>query len=216
MEQLCSSRNCRLERAGGRRICRAEQGLWLCQFCRARVRDDLSELPKLYQEFESSLIRFPFAFEERVSGGGVKGLCLNEASVCARLEIISVLATWSGMVVEERQLSRPPRRDVPDLADFLIRHLDWLLAHPAGPYFGDEVAAMTATARRASRSGPVLRLPLGHCVEEGCDGCLFATRTAGGAPPSVEVRCEAGHVWRCHEWLALARQLRYEDSSRSG
>ena len=180
------------------------------------MRNDLSELPKLYEEFESSLIRFPFAFEERVSGGEMKGLCLNEASVNARLGIISVLASWSGMVAEERRLTRSPRRDVADLVAFLFRHLDWLLAHPAGPYFGDEVAAMTATARRAHLSDPVLRLPLGRCVEEGCDGGLFATRTAEGAPSSVEVRCEAGHVWRCHEWLALARQLRHEDSSRCG
>jgi hypothetical protein len=132
MEQLCGSRDCRRERAGGRRACRAEQGLELCRFCCARVRDDLGELPKLYEEFESSLTRFPFAFEERVSGGEMKGLCLNEASVDARREIISVLATWSGMVAEERRLAASPRRDVPDLAAFLTRHLDWLLAHPAG------------------------------------------------------------------------------------
>ena len=212
MEQLCGSRDCRRERAGGRRTCRAEQGLELCRFCCARVRDDLGELPKLYEEFESSLTRFPFAFEERVSGGEMKGLCLNEASVDARREIISVLATWSGMVAKERRLAASPRRDVPDLAAFLTRHLDWLLAHPAGPYFGDEVAVMTATARRASRSGAVLRLPLGRCVQKDCDGGLFAARTADAAPSSVEVRCAAGHVWRCHEWLVLARQLRLQGS----
>lgn len=207
MEQLCGSRDCRVERAAGRRIHRAEQGLRLCRFCCKRVRDNMIELPKLYEECESSLTRFPFAFEERVSGGEMKGLCLNEASVNARLDIISVLATWSGMVAEERGLTRSARRDVPDLAAFLTRHLDWLLAHPAGPYFADEVVAMTAIARRVSRSGAVLHLPLGHCVEEDCDGALFATRIAEDAPSSVQVCCEAGHVWRSHQWLALARRL---------
>jgi hypothetical protein len=169
MEQLCGSRDCRRQRAGGRRIYRAEQGLRVCRFCCERVRDNMIELPKLYEECESDLTRFPFAFEERVSGSEVKGLCLNEASINARLDIISVLATWSAMVAEERGLTKPARRDVPDLAAFLTRHLDWLLAHSAGPYFADEVVAMTATARRASRSGPALRLSLGHCVEEDCD-----------------------------------------------
>jgi hypothetical protein len=226
MEQLCGSRDCRREHAGGH-TCRAEQGLGLCRFCCARVRNDLGELPLLYEEFESSLTRFPFAFEERVSGGEMKGLCLNEASVNARREIISVLASWSGMVIEERRLTKSPRRDVPDLAAFLTCHLDWLLAHPAGPYFGDEVAAMAATARRASRSSPALRLPLGRCVEEGCDGGLYATGIAEDAQSPVQVRCEAGHVWQCQEWLALAsrissqerqyaRQMSDADAGRAG
>src|SRR6266851_359728 len=210
MEQLCGSRDCRRQCAGGRRIYRAEQGLRVCRFCCERVRDNMIELPKLDEEYESDLTRFPFAFEERVSGSEVKGLCLNEPSINARLDIISVLATWSAMVAEERGLTKPARRDVPDLAAFLTRHLDWLLAHSAGPYFADEVVAMAATARRASRSGPALRLSLGHCVEEDCNGALFATRIAEDAPSSVQVRCEAGHVWWSHEWLTLARQVSQE------
>jgi hypothetical protein len=60
------------------------------------------------QEFESNLIGYPFAFADRVSGGEINGLFLNEASAHARREIISVLASWSGMVAEERRLTTSP------------------------------------------------------------------------------------------------------------
>jgi hypothetical protein len=207
MEQLCGTWYCLQERAEGRRVYPVEQGSELCSLCRARVRDDIAELPKLYEEFESSLIRFPYAFEERVSGGEVKGLGLNEASVNARSDIISVLATWAGMVTEERRLTRTIGRDVASLAAFLTRHLDWLLAHPTAPYFADEVATMAATARRASRPRSDLRLPLGYCVEEDCDASLYAAGTAADARSQAQVRCEAGHMWQAHEWLMLASRI---------
>jgi len=214
MERLCRSWYCRQEHAGGRRVYPAEQGSQLCSLCRARVRDDIVELPKLYEESESSLIRFPFAFQERIRGGKVKGLCLNEASVNARSDIISVLATWSGMVAEERRLTKPIRRDVAGLAAFLTRHLDWLLAHAAAPYFADEVAAMAAATRRASRAGPVPRLPLGYCVEEDCDAALYADGTAEDARSPAQVSCEAGHRWQAHEWLVLASRMSGQESHR--
>jgi hypothetical protein len=214
MKQLCGSWYCRRDRAGGRRAYPAEQGSKLCSLCRARVHDDIVELPKLYGEFESSLIRFPFAFEERISGGEVKGMRLNEASVNARSDIISMLATWSGMVAEERRLTKPIGRDVAGLAAFLTRHLDWLLAHPTAPYFADEVATMAATARRASRPRSVLRLPLGYCVEEDCDASLYAVGTAADARSQAQVRCEAGHIWQAHEWLVLASRVSGQESHR--
>jgi hypothetical protein len=213
MERLCGSHYCRRERARGRHVSRAEQGLQLCLFCCKRVRADITELTKLYWEFESGLVRFPFSFEERVSGGDVKGLCLNEASVNARFDIIAVLATWCGMVAEERRLTRPTGRDVPGLAAFLTRNLDWLLAHASGPDFADEIVTMTATARRASRPGSV-HLPLGRCAEEDCESALYATGITEGAPSPVQVRCEAGHVWQSYEWLMLASRVRSHERQR--
>jgi hypothetical protein len=168
----------------------------------------------LCAEFESNLIRFPSSFEERVSGGAIKGLCLNETSVNARFDIVSVLATWSALVIEERALTSPPGRDVPELAAFLTRHLDWLLTHPAGVDFADEIAVMTATARRAGRPGFVPHLLLGYCVEEDCDGALYATGIAEDSPSRVHVRCEAGHEWQSHEWLMLARRVRDQEERR--
>jgi hypothetical protein len=175
------------------------------------VRDNIIELTRLYEEFESGLIRFPFSIEERVGGGDVKGLCLNEASINARFDIIAVLATWSGMVAEERRLTRPTSRDVPSLAAFLTRNLDWLLAHVSGPDFADEIVTMTATARRAGRPGSVHR-PLGCCAEEDCQGALYATGITEDARSPVQVRCEAGHMWQPYEWLLLASRVRGQES----
>jgi len=212
MGNVCGSQNCRKERAGGRRHAYlAEQGAQLCSFCYAGVRDDIVELPKLYDEFELSLIRFPFAFEERARGGEVKGLCLDEESVDARSDIISVLATWSGMVAEERKLSKPIGRDVEGLAAFLICHLDWLLAHPIASYFVDEVATIAATARCASRPSSVPHRPLGSCVEDGCDASLYAAVTTADARSPAQVRCEAGHIWQACEWLVLASRVSQQE-----
>jgi hypothetical protein len=171
------------------------------------VRSDLVELPTLYAECELALTPFPVAFKQKVRGGETTGLALNEAAADARTNIISRLASWSGMVADERGVARPARRDVPCLAAFLASHLDWLLAHPAGPDFVDEVAAMAATARRAGRPDAVPQLELGRCVEEDCDRPLFATTAAQDTRSSVQVRCESGHVWRSNEWLLLARRF---------
>jgi hypothetical protein len=225
MEQLCESQHCLRERGRGRgrRVYIAEQGL-LCMFCRGWAHDNIFELPKLYGELDSSLIRFPFALEERVGGGEVKGLCLNEASVNARFDIMSVLATWSGMVAQERRVTRPADRDVTGLAVFLSRHLDWLLAHHAGACFADELAVTTATARQAGRRDSAPHLSLGCCVEDDCGEALYATGIGADARSSAQVRCEAGHVWQPHEWLVLAslvggqerRPMRDADARRFG
>lgn len=213
MEQLCRSGNCRRYR-GERPARRAEPGLQLCRACWLRVRDDIAELPQLYRECESALTRFPFAFGLKVRGGERRGLALNEAAVNARLNIESVLTTWSKVVAGERRLTKLARRDVTDLATFLSAHLDWLLAHPVGANFADDIAAVAATARRASRPGAALHLNLGQCVHQDCGGPMFATRSAQDGPSSLQVRCEAGHVWRPDEWLLLARRVHQGTSGR--
>jgi hypothetical protein len=211
MKQLCGSGNCRRFQGERRPRC-AEPGLRLCRTCCARVRDDIAELPRLYEECESALTQLPFVLDHKVRGGERRGLNLNEAAVNARLNMKSVLATWSGMVADERRLSKLARRDVAHLVTFLMVHLNWLLAHPAAPDFVDEIAVIASTARRASRSGPALHLDLGLCVQDSCDGAMFATRSGRDASSSLQVRCEAGHVWRPQEWLLLARRVRQGNS----
>jgi hypothetical protein len=171
---------------------------------RDRVRRDLAELPKLFDRCESLLVSFPRAFAPRVAGGGTSGLVLDERVTDARRDIVAVLASWSGLVADERRVRRPGR-DAAELSAFLAVHLDWLLAHPAGPCFAEEVLAVASTAREVSRSGPGPAVELGRCVEEGCDHPMVATR---GTSSDFEVRCAAGHSWRPRQWLSLARQLK--------
>jgi hypothetical protein len=202
MAQLCASHACRVggERKHAAKL--AERGPQLCRSCYDKMQTNLAELPRLYAECESVLSRFPFALEQKVHRGGVVSPSFSEAAVEARSDIMSLLASWSGMVADARGMSKPPPRDVRHLAVFLARHLAWLAAHSAGPDFADEVARIAATARRASMPSG-LRVALGQCVEDGCGGSLFAL--AGG--PEAAVRCEAGHAWRAHEWLRLARKV---------
>jgi hypothetical protein len=199
-----------------------------------RVRRDLAEAPELYQRCESLLVRFPPAFTQRVAGGGSTGLVLDERVTSARSDILAVLASWSGLVADERGVGRP-RRDTADLAAFLAVHLDWLLTHPAGPCFASELGAAAAAAREVSRSGSGPGIELGPCVEEDCDHMMVAARSgssAGRPGPSgrpgssgssgssgrpgssgssgssgLEVRCAAGHAWAPRQWLRLSRQL---------
>ena len=175
---------------------------------RERALRALAELPELYHDCESLLVRFPPAFAQRVAGGGSAGLFLDERVTDARRDIVALLASWSGLVADERGVTRPGRRDVTELSRFLAVHADWLLAHQVGSCFAEELLAVAASAREVSRSGPSRDIELGRCVERGCDNTMTAIRGADGTSSSVEVRCAAGHVWQACQWLQLARQLR--------
>ena len=175
-----------------------------------RVRRDLAEAAELYQRCESLLVRFPPAFTQRVAGGGsTGGLVLDEQVTEARRNLVAVLASWSGLVADERGV-RQPGRDAGELAAFLAVHLDWLLEHPAGSCFAAELCAAAATAREVSRCGSGPGIELGPCVAEGCDQMMVATRVSSSSLSpslSLEVRCGAGHAWAPRQWLRLAREL---------
>ena len=181
------------------------------------MRANLAELPGLYADCGSVLSRCPFALQQKVNRGTVASPSFSEAAVDARSGIMALLASWAGMVADARGMGPPPRRDVRYLTVFLARQLAWLAAHSAGPDFADEVAEIAATARRATMPS-ALRMKLGPCVEEGCGGSLFVAadgpEEGPEAGPGAAVRCEAGHTWRAHEWLRLARELRVPEEAR--
>jgi hypothetical protein len=161
------------------------------------------------------MVRFPQAFTQRVAAGGTSGLVLDERVTSARRDILAVLASWSGLVADERGLARRPGRDAGELTAFLAVHLDWLLAHPAGASFLSELRDAAASAAAAVRgSGDGLGVELGRCVEEGCDQIMVAARGGGSSSSSglsessgLSVRCAAGHAWAPRQWLRLARRL---------
>lgn len=189
----------------------AEKGLPVCRACHKRVHRELAELPGLYLRCESLLASFPQTFVPKVAngaGGTATGLVLDEAVVNARRDIVGLLASWSGLVADERKVGRPRRRDVTELSAFLAIHVDWLLAHQAGISFAQELVTVAATARAASRGGAALEIELGPCVEAGCEHVMIAKRAEGSKSSPVEVSCAAGHVWRTHQWLRLAHQVR--------
>lgn len=185
---------------------RAEAGLRLCAACRSGLGLDLDSLPKLYRQCESLLVTPITRDRPRIHAGGPRGIALDDGLVGVRAAALDTLAAWAGLVVRERPLSDPPARQVEKLAGCLSRHLLWLAGHHSAKDAATEIAAVTASARRALDTNRPKVVTLGLCRYAGCGRPV----TAALAPALVS--CEAGHRWQPHQWLWLARQL---DPARS-
>jgi hypothetical protein len=185
-------------------------GLTICADCRECAEEDLLELPVLYEMCAYVLdARHPRP-RERVSGGRPGGIVLRDAVVGIRSDILGVLASWCGLVTNERGVPSPDELSIPRLSTFVLIHFSWLTAHPAGPDFADELAALTERARGVLKPEPRAEMDLGPCTRDGCG----STVRAEGHPPT-RIRCDAGHEWPPEKWLLLREGQRL-DSSREG
>lgn len=204
----CTGAGCRRREAAGQAVRRAARGTALCLPCRERLMRELRGLPALYAECARRLDISAGPDRDRVSGGSLPGLPLNTAAVEARSAIVSVLASWSATVAEQRGIGAP-RRAVEQLAGFLLRHTDWLAAHPAAGEFSQEVARLARGAARVVDLAPNRRVPIGGCVEDGCPGRLTAAVRPDRPGVPAEITCDAGtgHRWMGHQWLRLSRLL---------
>ena len=142
-----------------------------------------------------------------MSGSKGTGIPVNAAAMTARSEIMSLLASWAGLVISERRLSSAPRRTVSGLSSFLATHLNWLVAHPAAEDFAEEVCGAVRMAHAAAQPAPSLHIELGTCVQPGCESALYATGCAGDDRPVHQVRCGAGHAWSARDWLLVAHRI---------
>ncbi|WBB61005.1 hypothetical protein O7599_00105 [Streptomyces sp. WMMC500] len=140
---------------------------------------------------------------------------MNTAAAEVRASIRTVLASWSGLVAEERHL-RPPARDVPALARFLGRHVDWLTRHPAAGDLADEIRELSRRASNVVDPNGVRRVHIGDCPDIDCEGNLVALiRTHGDRLPT-EIVCTASdaHTWPATWWTRLARRMRTQGEVR--
>jgi hypothetical protein len=186
----------------------AAPGLRLCDACGAKALACLAALPGLYADCETALARRPRPGLGRTGPRRrTTALPIDEAAANARSAILTVLACWSALVADERAVTRPARRQAGELAAFLGRHADWLLAHPAAGEFAAEIGAVTKAARQAVHPRNEQRVLLGQCPHRGCAEAVFATRVSGEPSGSRDVRCDADHSWPPHQWLLLSRQL---------
>jgi hypothetical protein len=125
--------------------------------------------------------------------------------------MMTVLASWAGLVVEERDVFRSPERDVLVLAEFLGAHLDWLAEHFAAADLAAEIETLVRAAEDTISPDPGVRVELGRCDEAGCGAVVSATlRGRGGIAPQV-IRCDGGHVWPPKRWLIL--KSKFEQAS---
>jgi hypothetical protein len=201
---LCAGPRCRNRLSGARA---PASGVRLCGFCQDNLAGQLALLPELYDRCEGMLVPRRTRAVERVRGGLPGGISLDDAAVAARARILAVLASWAGLVVDQRRLSRLPQRDVTDLAGFLTRHLAWLAAHPAADEIVTEIAALVRTAEDAVRPHGAVRIELGPCGQPGCGQIVTLAVNADNEPVPSQIQCEAGHVWLPHQWLLLKHRI---------
>ncbi len=218
----CAASRCGHGRSTGRpRGHGAVDGLRLCSSALERLRADLRGLREAYEESERTMASgAPVNLRERVSGSrAATGIVLDEKVMAIRSELTDVLASWAGLVVEERRApGRRSRagapgveRDVRSLVRFLVRHLDWLAAHPAAAEFDEEVARLLEATARMFGPGPAQRRPVGSCPQPGCASTLHAVlrRADDHESPPGHVACESGHFLPPQQWLLIAGRLQH-------
>ncbi|WP_207782583.1 helix-turn-helix domain-containing protein [Phytoactinopolyspora limicola] len=101
---------------------------------------------------------------------------------------MTILASWSSLVVDERCLSTRPERSVKALSAFLVSNIDWLASHSAARDAVNEIHELTITANQALDPASSVRLALGPCQQSGCDGTAHVT-TRGARPLDFQIRC---------------------------
>ena len=206
---FCVGQKCGNAPHGSRPRRSAAPGLRLCTSCYHDLKANLLELPEIYDDCESVLHPRRNPTMQRVSGSRQSpGIRLDEGAITARSSIVSSLATWAAMVADERAVTKPAHRSPGSLADFLVTHLNWLLAHQTAADFAAEISELTHHARRSAYSQPSLRIDLGQCVHSDCNAAMTTSPSAPhDGRRTREVSCTAGHSWQPHQWLLLSRQI---------
>jgi hypothetical protein len=209
LKALCESPSCGHGNGADQQIRArpAAPGMRLCFCCLDKLAKHISRLPDLYRLCESILVSRPKREVERIRHKTFGGISLDEAVVSARSDIVSVLASWAGLVVDERRVSAPPQRQVADLAVFLSSHLEWLAAHPAAGDAVTEIHEVVKNVEAVVQPSPLLTLELGPCDRPGCESRVHVTLRAKDSLPQSRVCCESGHVWRPSEWLLLGHRI---------
>jgi len=189
----------------GSLYCVNETKIRFCKACYEQLKAELKDLPSIYNSLVYVIHAPPQAPFQRVNGvRGASGMRIDDDVCSARSEILGFVRSWSALVADECSVRKPARHDCGSLASFLLRHLEWLLAHPAAGDFEEETYALTVHVRQVSDSASK-QIDIGPCVRPGCDALLFAVQSAING--RHEVHCGAGHVWQASQWLQLYRQL---------
>jgi hypothetical protein len=179
----------------------------LCGSCRTGLSDHLTMLPKLYRWSEEILLNTRISDVGRIRGGLPGGISLNVPAVKLRTEMLTILASWAGLVVDERPVGRPPGREVCALATFLRAHLEWLAEHPAAADAAAEIAALVGDAKKLLAPDAAERTELGPCRKAGCGGIVSIVARGVGGDSSKTIECDGGHVLPPEQWLMLKYQI---------
>ena len=201
--ELCIGKRCGGTQEPPSRI--GSSSIRFCETCHGRVEDELKDLPRIYNSLIHVMLPSPtLPFQRITNVRGVSEIKINEEASAGRSEILGFLRSWSSLVADECSVRKPSGHDCHRLASFLLRHLNWLLAHPAAGEFEEEAGTLTTHMRQITDYAPT-QFDIGPCVWPGCDTRLFAVQSANTG--RYEVQCGAGHTWQANQWLQLYRQL---------
>ncbi|MFE6286032.1 hypothetical protein [Streptomyces sp. NPDC057877] len=187
---------------------RAAAGSVLCGPCIRRVERSLRALPGLYQEclHQVSPTSARRTNPTKVSGSRSRDY-LDISVLDARHHILTIVESWSGMVVDKLRVTAPPR-SVPHLARFLMRHLGWLTAQPPAAEFADEIEGLVVRLRQTIDPEPSdLQTLIRKCVVDNCSGTISVAPGAGVTAGHRSIACSAGHSWEMREWLGLRKLM---------
>ncbi|WP_225840389.1 hypothetical protein [Streptomyces sp. NK08204] len=125
------------------------------------------------------------------------------AALDTRHNILTILESWSGFVVEKLGKSAPTRT-VPDLTRFLLIHLEWLVTQPPAVDFAEEIDGLRLELLRTIDPGPSERHAFHReCVVDNCTGTINTSAQHIGNTERRSIRCSSGHSWEMHEWITL-------------
>jgi len=182
---------------------RAATGSVLCVPCIRQAENDLSTLPGLYQECLHQISPVSRRPNQTKVSGSHKRDHLDISALDARHDILAIMESWSGFVVEELGAAAPAR-SVPHMARFLLRNLGWLAAQPPAVEFADEIAGLRAELVRIIDPGPGdPRSLVRECVVDDCTGTISPSSQGVGGAGRCSIRCSSGHTWEIHEWITL-------------
>lgn len=185
----------------------ADAGSVLCISCIRQVERNLRTLPVLHQESLHHVSPTPRRTNPTKVSGSRNRDHLNISVLDTRHNILAVLESWSGIVVEKLG-SVAPGRSVLQMGRFLIANLEWITSQPPAADFADEIESIVAELRRTIDPDPSdLHTLIRKCVVDNCTGTISAApQRAGSAGSGSSIKCSSGHSWEMREWLTL-RQL---------
>lgn len=175
------------------------------------MKGNLTHLPALYESCFDAILRRPAAIPTTRVSGSTKRDQFNDEAIQVRRDIDDVLRSWAGLIAEKLGLP-VPGGEVTELVEFLLAHLDWLMASTAAQEFAEEVAELRRRAEQVVGGTPPQRHDLGSCIKPSCDGWLTA-RPAPGRSAASQVVCNRGHSWQPQEWLLLSARIAEREAS---
>lgn len=187
---------------------RAAAGSVLCAPCIRRVGRSLRALPGLHQEclHQVSPTTARRTNPTKVSGSRKRDY-LDISVLDARHNILAILESWSGMVVEKLGTTAPPRT-VPHLARFLTLHMEWLAAQPPAVEFADEIEGLVVELRQTIDPEPSdLQTLIRKCVVDNCSGTISVSPKNSASAGNSSITCSSGHSWEMREWLGLRKLM---------